>query len=206
MFTVIEPTEHNYDKKLIKPFLDHIQNNPRLKGFFEDHQKATFIIFVDESKDIYGGAMLLKKANADLHKSAQKNMLNLGSLHKDIWTCTLFLRPENNCFSQHFEFFFETFYRDLYKKLVEIGVKENTSFLYTMLEPCEYLCTEALGGWPYIFKGTPDESSDGLCHNILSLVSNPFQFCIKNGVTRGCKEIKLAAQPPTHNAANKGEI
>jgi len=193
MFNVIKPTEHNYDKELIKPFLNHIQNNPRLKGSFQSHKKATFIISLDELKGIYGGAAILKQTNINLHKNFQRTTFNDESMHQDIWICTLFLRKENNCFSQHFEFFFEAFFRNLYKKLVEIGTQANTNFFYTMMEPGECLCTETLGCWPYIVKSKPPVSMDGLYHNILSLKNNPFQFCIKSGVIMGCKEIKLAA-------------
>jgi len=191
MFIVIEPAEHNNYKKLIKPFLDHIKNNPRLKWSFQDYKKATFIISSDESKGIYGGAILLKQTDVALHKSFQKNIPNPKS-HEGVWMCNFFFR-KNNFFSQQTNFFFETFYRDLYKRLVEFGIKENTNFLYTMLEPGDHLCTKALGCWPYAFEIKSHESLSGLWHGILSLTNNPLQFQTRSGATMGCEEIKLAA-------------
>ncbi len=193
MFIVIEPTEQNYHKKHIRPFLKHIKNNPTLKCSFRDNEKATFIISENKSKDIYGGAILLKQTSAGLHKSIQRNRLNNKSVHEDIWICTLFVRKENNRLSQHFDFFFETFYRDLYNMLVEFGKKENTSFLYLILESGEYLCTQALGCWPHTFEVSPEEFRNSLFHSILSLTINSSKPNTNPQESMVYKEIKLAA-------------
>ncbi|MBY0293035.1 MAG: hypothetical protein K2W92_07105 [Alphaproteobacteria bacterium] len=105
----------------------------------------------------------------------------------------LFLREEHNCFSQHFEFFFETFYRNLYKKLVEFGTKEKTDFLYMMLEPGEYLCTEVMGCWPYVFEVKPHESTSGLFHGVLSFKIKIPKTQIESRTTKFPIESHLAA-------------
>ncbi len=192
MFIVITPPEHDRYKRLIKPFLDHIKNNSQLKWSFQNHKNATFIITADKLNGIYGGAILLKETNTALQKSLQKNLLNR-KCHDEIWLCSIFLHRDNKCSSKSSEFFYETFYRDLYKKLIKFGVKENTHFLYTMLEAGEYFCTEALGDWSYIFKTKSHDSLSSLYHGILSLANNPTHFHVESDVTMEFQEIKLAA-------------
>lgn len=193
MFIAIEPTKYHLHKDLIELFLERIKDNPILRGSFPNHENATFIISADETRSIYGGAMLLKQKVTSLHKKVQKNITNLGLMSEDIWTCTVFLHKENNNYSDKYEFFFETFYRDLYKKLAEFGLREKAGFLYMMLEPGEYFCTEVLGCWPYIFKAEPHESLKDISHRVLSLTVNPSKTHLKNGEAMFTAEIKLAA-------------
>jgi len=190
---IIEPKEHYSQKVLLDPVLELIKVNPILRQSFQNHKNATFILYSDELKGIYGGALLLKQPFSFLHKKIQKSIVNFGLKTEEVWTCAIFLCTENNCFSRHFEFFFETFYRNLYKKLVEFGLKEKTDFLYMMLEPGEHLCTEALGCWPYILEVKSHESLNGLFHGVLSLALNPSKTHVKTGQAMFSAEIKLAA-------------
>ncbi|HBW25146.1 MAG: hypothetical protein A2W46_00505 [Alphaproteobacteria bacterium RIFCSPHIGHO2_12_42_13] len=192
MFISIEPTEYYYHKDILEPFLGYIKENPSLRWSFENHKNAIFIVSLDEARSIYGGAMLLKEKFSSLPREVQKNMKNLGLINKNVWTCTTLLYKKNN-YSDQCEFFFETFYRDLYRKLVEFGVKEKTGFLYMMLEPGEYFCTEVLGCWPYINKIKLHDSLKDLSHGVLSLRENQSQSHIKTGRKKFPKEIKLAA-------------
>ncbi|OJW47944.1 MAG: hypothetical protein BGO67_08725 [Alphaproteobacteria bacterium 41-28] len=61
------------------------------------------------------------------------------------------------------------------------------------LEPGEYLCTEAIGLWPYVLKVRFQDSSDGLFHGILSLTHKTPQATPKIMETFHTKTRKLAA-------------
>ena len=193
MFIIVEPKDYHLHKELLDTSLELIKGNPILRWSFQKHLDATFIVSADEEKGIYGDAILLKQKVTSLHKEIQKNILNLGLKNEEVWTCTIFLQKENNCFSKHFEFFFETFYRNLYKKLVEFGTKKNIGFLYMILESGEYLCTEALGCWPYVSQVKFHESLNGLFHGVLSLTVNSSRTHVKTGEKMFSEEAKLAA-------------
>lgn len=193
MFTVIEPKDHPFHPIFLSSVKELISSHSIFKKSFQDIANATVIVFMDESKRFYGGAVLLKQKASLLHKGIQKSINTFASKKKEIWICTLFLREEHNCFSRHFEFFFETFYRNLYKKLVEFGTKEKTDFLYMMLEPGEYLCTEVMGCWPYVFEVKPHESMSGLFHGVLSFKIKLPKIQVENRTTKFPIESHLAA-------------
>lgn len=172
MFTVIEPSDHHLHPALLDSTQEFIKSHPIFNASFRELANATFIVFRDESKGLYGGALLLKQKVSVLHKKIHKYMDPFALKKKEVWTCTLFLHEKNNYFSTHTEFFFDTFYQNLYKKLIDFGTKEKADFLYMMLEPGEYLCTEVMGRWPYVLEIKPHESTSGLFHGILSFKTN----------------------------------
>ena len=57
----------------------------------------------------------------------------------------------------------------------------------------EYLCTEAIGFWPYVIEVRPQDSFDGLFHGVLFLTPNPSQATLKISETLHTKTTKLAA-------------
>ncbi len=135
------------------------------------HNSGTnqFILTEDSSESIFGGAALYKSQLPHLHKNVQKAIFSLAQ-GGEVWTCTvsLFL---NNDFNM--EQTCQVFYANLYQKLLEFGRQEKINYLYVILEPGEYLSTEAMGFWPYVLEIRPQDSNDGLFHGILSLTDSP---------------------------------
>lgn len=71
--------------------------------------------------------------------------------------------------------FCQIFYRNLYNTLTEFGKREGTGFLCVSVDSCEYLCTEGLNFWPYIFELKPQHSPDGLFHGVLALTGSQYE-------------------------------
>lgn len=192
MFNIIEPKNHYLYKTIVDLFSGFIKERVMLDYSFQAHTNATFIALKDQSNGIFGGAILLKQRVGILHQKIGKHLSALTPKNGEVWTCTVFLHEDNYALSQD-EVFCKSFYQNLYKQLVEFGMKEKIDFLCLMLEPCEYLCTEVIGSWPYVFEVKPHESRDGLFHGILSLERSPSKLQKKHEESMSYKEIKLAA-------------
>ena len=172
MFVIIESKDHHSYKTAVDFFSRFIKERVMLHYSFQDHTGATFISLKDQSNGIFGGAILLKQTVGTLHQKVGKHLSTLAPKNGEVWTCSLFLQGENHSLSQS-EAFCQLFYQNLYQQLVAFGMKEKINFLSMVLEQGEYLYTEIIGSWPYVFEVHPDESRDGLFHGILSLTINP---------------------------------
>jgi hypothetical protein len=192
MFTIIEPKDHYLYKTEVELFSGLIKERVILHYSFQDHKRATFIAIKDQSNGIFGGAILLKQRVGTLHQKVDKHLSTLAPKNGEVWTCSVLLHGENHSLSQN-ESFCILFYQKLYQQLVAFGIKEQMDFLCLILEPGEYLCTEVIGSWPYVFEVKPHESRDGLFHGILSLERSPSKLQKKREASMSYKEIKLAA-------------
>ncbi|OJW49205.1 MAG: hypothetical protein BGO67_04410 [Alphaproteobacteria bacterium 41-28] len=172
MFVIIEPKDHHSYKTIVDLFSEFIKEGVMLHYSFQDHTRATFISLKDQSNGTFGGAILLKQRVGTLHQKVGRHLSSLAPKNGEVWTCSLFLQGENHSLSQS-EAFCQLFYQNLYQQLVTFGRKEKLDFLCMILEQGEYLYTEIIGSWPYVFEVHPDESRDGLFHGILSLTINP---------------------------------
>ncbi|MBS0271847.1 MAG: hypothetical protein JSR85_04290 [Proteobacteria bacterium] len=193
MFTLIEPNDHRLYPMLLDSTQEFFKGHPTLKESFQDLTNATFIVHTNESQRVCGGALLLKQNASVLHKKVQKSIDAFALKKKEVWTCTLFLQEENNYFACHTEFFFDIYYRNLYKKIIDFGTNEKADFLYMTLVPGEYLCTEIMGCWPYVFEIKPQESSSGLFHGVLSFKRNSPKNHRENRIIKFPMEKSLAA-------------
>jgi hypothetical protein len=173
MFITVPPLHHASHKAFIDPFLSFIKADSRLRQSFWNHKKATFILTQDETKGVYGGA-LLRKARLDLvRRNLGKDMAYFIPKTGEMWTCTVCIQATINDYILQYDTLCASFYRQLYEKLTEFCMKERTTYLWMILLPVEYLSTEHLGFWPYVFQVRPQDSLDGLFHGILSLTINP---------------------------------
>lgn len=191
MFKTISPLNHSPHKDLISSFLQSIIETPNLGQSFNEHQDATFFVTHGETCISYGGALLLKKKVSSFQRtfSTQKTSLSLKT--DEVWACTVRLHIDNSMID--FESFGKIFYHNLYEKLVEFGATVGADFLYMVLDPGEYLCTEAIGFWPYVAEVRPQESMDGLFHGILSLSKGHSPIREKNINVSSSGSLKLAA-------------
>jgi len=173
MFITVPPQNQASHKAFIDPFISFIKDDSRLKQSFRGHKKATFILTQDEAKGVYGGALLLKERMDIVRRNLGKDMAYFIPKTGEVWTCTVCIRATINDYVLQYDSLYASFYRQLYEKLTEFGMKEKTTYLWMILLPVEYLSTEHLGFWPYVFQVRPQESLDGLFHGILSLTINP---------------------------------
>ena len=180
MFKLIEPKHHRSYKLLIDPLLGELEKNPALSCSFQDYRNATFIIAQDDKKGIYGGALLLKKRVSSLYREVGENMFPFTPQNEEVWSCTVCIQVESKDRSLSYESFCKIFYRDLYEKLFEFGVKKKIDFFWMALAPVEYLSTKLLGFWPsYEIQVRPEESQDGLFHGILPLTRSQNKVLLK---------------------------
>ncbi len=193
MFTFIEPTYDSFSKSSTHSFLEKIKNNSALSHFFQDPQQGHFILTEDPTNGILGGAFLLKQKIISLHKDIRKSLPSFTSHNHEVWTCLIALYFENNHLSAHFELFCKTFYQNLYRELVQFGLRYKINFLCMSLEPGEYLCTEAIGFWPYVVEVRPQDSLDGLFHGVLSLSKSHGLLTSLPGEALCSQSTKLAA-------------
>ena len=172
MFQVIDPKLHFSHTLLLDSYMGMIAKDPALLSLFQEYQQGTFIVMNDEARGIFGGALLEKKNRYSLQKKIRENLPSSALETKEAWACTVYLHLENENLFPEFEMFCKKFYMELYQKLVEFGMKEGIDYISVTLVPGEYLCTEALGFWPYVLEMRPSESGDSLFHGILSLLKN----------------------------------
>ncbi|MBY0292588.1 MAG: hypothetical protein K2W92_04795 [Alphaproteobacteria bacterium] len=193
MFRLIAPKKCHEQESRIGSFFNRVKN-PHIPEFFlKNHTNATFILTQNECKGIYGGAVLLKQSFSSLHKSIQKSLVSFTSATSEMWTCTIFLHLEDDHLSVNFESLCKSFYQNLYKTLADFGLKENIGFLCLTLLPGEYLCTEAIGFWPYVVEVRPQDSLDGLFHGIVSLAKDRVRSDEKKMGIYSFQETQLAA-------------
>lgn len=180
MFSIIEPKDYLFNKSLVDPLLEVIKCHSSLSSNFENHKDATFLVVKDEPRGIYAGALLIKKSLASLYKTVGKNIHKLAFHNENVWTCTLSIQMAENEASPRYEYFCKNFYRNLYEKLLEFGIKEKVDFLWVTLEPVEHLSTELIGSWAYDAKVSPKHSLDGLFHGILPLTRSQLHYFPKS--------------------------
>ena len=179
IFKLINPS--SVPTNLVDLFIQLIKKDPELNDFFGDFHNTTFILTHDKSKEIYGGALLQKKKITSLPLKMRKALKSFSLPEGNIWTCTICFQLKNNNFPPEFEVYFKDLYQDFYEMLSDFGNKEKTSILYMRLQPGEYLCSEAIGIWPYRLEIRPTESDDRFFHAILPLVTNHQQKFITYG-------------------------
>lgn len=178
MFKIIEPKYHCFYKIPIDRFIELTKLYSPLEFSQQDQNRATFILADNRETGIYGGALLLNKRLSDFPPELVKTLSDFVSPQECIWKCIISLSFEKD--SPLYEtdemlHFCQIFYRKLYNRLVGFGKKEETGFLCVSLDSGEYLCTEGLVSWPYVFELKPQDSSDGLFHGVLPLTGGPYE-------------------------------
>lgn len=167
MFTTVLPKSHDLHRGSLTLFEKMFDNNLNLNTPFQDKEKATYLIEDNTREGYVGGAILVKTKMSSLHRKMGYRDMALTCHKEEVWTCSISLQIQNAAFD--FEAMGKAFYQRLYRELVSFGAKNDVNFLYLILDPGEYLCTEALGFWPYVVENRPQESMDGLFHGLLSL-------------------------------------
>jgi hypothetical protein len=178
MFKVIEPKYHCFYPSCINRFTERIKSRTHVRFSQREQNRATFILTNNEEKDFEGGAILLKKKLKDFPSELVNVLSDFVPSQEDMWQCVVFISFEKD--SPLYEtdemlHFCQIFYRKLYNRLVGFGKKEGTGFLCVSLDSEEYLCTEGLISWPYVFELKPQDSCDGLFHGILPLTGGPYE-------------------------------
>lgn len=208
MFLEIPPVLQGKHENLLRPVFEWFDDKPLLRSVFDGIPKetlskksfsmnsplrGTFLVFSDNEKKLLGGAYLLNQQFSSIYLRIDPITRKVLSPHSKFWIGTVFLCAEENGFSKEYEFICKTFYKTLYKKLHEFGQRENINYLYMILEPGESLCTEVLGGWPYVHQVALDETSKGLSHHILSLTKSSLRTPVLQKPIQNLDWLNLAA-------------
>ncbi len=172
MFQIIDSSEHDFYKKEIDLFVRDLKShNPSLLEHFGQLNKATYVLAKENSNNIKGGALLLKRKISSLHSVIQDQIKDPDLVSQEVWVGTIYLHFPENLQGQSFESLCKVFYKHLYESLLAFGVNKKTSFLCLTLDPCEHLSTDLIGTWPYKVQVRHCESLDRLFHGVLSLAS-----------------------------------
>lgn len=183
MFKIIEPKYHCLSMPSINHFTELIKPQKSFGLSKQDQNGATFVLCDDRKNGAWGGALLLKKSIDEFPYEVVNALSGFVPRKEGIWKCVVSLVFEKESplsTTNEGDHFCQIFYRNLYNNLVEFGKKQGTGFLCVSLDFGEYLCTEGLIFWPYVFKITPQQSADGLFHGILSLTGSQYEDYQKN--------------------------
>lgn len=183
MFTVIHPKYHCFCTSPINHFMELIKSHTGLQFSKHDQNRATFILCEDKKNGVQGGAILLKNRLSNFPQELANTLSDFVSSKEYIWKCMVFLVFEKDsplCETNEQDHFCQIFYRKLYNTLAEFGKREEAGFLCVSLDSQEFLCTEGLTLWPYLFELKPQQSSDGCFHGILSLTGSQYEDYHKN--------------------------
>lgn len=173
MFDLISPSEHDSSKERISAFLKHLKSyNLDLYRSIQLKSDVTYILAIENTDRIQGGALLFQQKVSSLHPQIRKKLKDNVSLNQTVWSGTLYLHFGDEIEGHTFESLCKVFYQNLYESLIAFGVEKQTSFLCLTLDSCEHLSTEFIGLWPYKVQIRHRESQDGLFHGVLSLIGN----------------------------------
>lgn len=171
MFQFIEPEEHFLYQSQILPFMEALADNPKLYDFFENWEEGVFLLTKNKTKQVQGGALLLKQSVEMLHPLIREHLKRFYPKMEDVWTGVVSLQIPEDLRGQDYQKFCRFFYYALLADLIAFGIKENASFLCLTLEPVEYLSINLQAIWPYALEVNPQFSKDGLFHGILTLIN-----------------------------------
>ncbi len=160
MFKVIEPQEYCYYRGRVDLFVELLKQRQDVPLSSEEQELSTFIVGQGEEGHIYGGAILQQRHVSELPAHIESVISTVIPNRKHVWAATFSLCAEPAIEDP------SLFYADLLKRFIDFGKEKSSSFLCLSLTPAEYMRTE---GWPYVLEVSPDETSDGLFHGILSL-------------------------------------
>jgi hypothetical protein len=182
MFKIIEPKHHCFCATPINHFMDLVKSRHAFGLSKHDQNQATFVLCDDKIKGACGGALLFQKKVEDFPYKISNTLLDFIPPKEKAWECIVSLSiNDSSLWATNEEgYFCQQFYRNLYNNLVDFGKKESTGFLCVSLDFQEFLCTEGVTLWPYIFELKPQQSSDGLFHGILSLTGSQYEDYQKN--------------------------
>lgn len=172
MFQLIE---HKYyhakeNKDLILPFLTKLAMDPKLSSYFENWTEGTFLLAKDESKTVYGGALLLKQSIKKIHPDLRTYLKKYYPKIKEVWTGMVSLEIDRKLSGREFQRIGKFVYCSLMADLIAFGVQENIHFLCLTTMPS--LCGPRIDihdFWAYAMEANCEHPSNRLFHGILSL-------------------------------------
>jgi hypothetical protein len=187
MLKIITPKENSLSQVTYQSRIDLllgiIKYSQALPVTLEEQKMATFVLaLADHSEenllnkgDVYGGALIYQK-NASSLPPTFRGLLATPD-QENIWSgaISFFINSFNKDplekapSAPTLEDEFQTFYKALLEKFIEFGHQNHIDFLYLTLPSREYHNTKTKGSWSYALEITPENSSDGLFHGLLSL-------------------------------------
>ncbi len=119
----------------------------------------------------HGGAYLKKKDINNIQDDLRE-LVSTFPLNGFVWECSnvgLDFSAGELCLDDAKNYFFRSFYRGLYRSMIDFGKLKGINFLVIKLSLENYSATKEFGLWPYVVELKPHQSEDGLFHGILPL-------------------------------------
>lgn len=181
-FEIIESVQQNSRNRVIKAMKEKMTFSQRIEFSSKNKVNQTFILAESQSKKILGGAYLLKKNLDEIQEDLRDLVTTLTSQNEHVWECSaLYIDPsvqQSLFIMPTAEICLQTFYRDLYTKFVELGLKNKVHFIIMKLVTEAYDLSKNIGLWPYIVELNPHTAADGLFHGILPLTGSQYEaYC-----------------------------
>ena len=181
-FEIIESVQQNSRNRVIKAMKEKMTFSQRIEFSSKNKVNQTFIIAESQGKKILGGAYFLKKNLDEIQEDLRDLVTTLTSQNGHVWECSaLYVDPslqQSFFIMPNAEVCLQTFYRDLYAKFVELGLKNRAHFIIMKLATEDYDLSKNIGLWPYIVELNPHTAVDGLFHGILPLTGSQYEaYC-----------------------------
>ncbi|OJW46258.1 MAG: hypothetical protein BGO67_08555 [Alphaproteobacteria bacterium 41-28] len=186
MLKIIEPQDHGLYKHTIHSFLNLLKVYQKCDLLLNDEHaqvksNATFIIAEDDDRGVYGGAVLFTQPVSLLYEKIAKVILKFQPERQDVWLGRLCFCVEDNknAFTLSALDFYQNFYVELYKALIEFGAKKDLDFLALTLHYKDYENIKTYGYWPYLLEVQPVHAPDFCFHGLLDIIHNQNKVCNK---------------------------
>ncbi len=178
-FEIVESVQQISRNRVIKEMKEKIRFSQRIEFSSKNKVNQTFILAESQGKKFFGGAYLLKKNLDEIQEDLRDLVTTLTSQNEHVWECSsiyvdpsfqqsLFIRPNA-------EVCLQTFYRELYAKFVQLGLKNKVNFIIMKLAIDVYDLSKNIGLWPYVVELNPHTAVDGLFHGILPLTGSQYE-------------------------------
>ncbi|HUX79405.1 MAG TPA: hypothetical protein VMW10_06650 [Alphaproteobacteria bacterium] len=222
MLKVIEPHAHDLHRATLDSFLGLLKIYQNFCLSPEMKEKAIFLIAEDETRGVYGGAVLY------LQQIAPSFDLALGDTREEIlgkmfstfqpkgeeyWRARICFCVEKDASSSVLEAvkFCQDFYKKLYKAFAKFGEKKKVEYLPFTLRTADVRVDNNVNiltykAWPYLLEVRPAETCLEFFHGILSLGGNKFKLRHKARIPLDYN-LSIRANPYSQNeAVLKGEM
>jgi hypothetical protein len=187
MLKIINPNLHEDHGRRINSLLDLLKIYHNFYLSPEIQEKATFIIAEDETRGVYGGAVLYpQKISSSLELAASDtDEETLGKMFSAFqpkgrvyWIARICLCIGGEKGSSVFDRLdlCLSFYKNLYKALTDFGIAEDIEYLSFTLYVSNTIMVLPYEEWPYLLEVKLTEDTDGFLHGILSLKGNKFRL------------------------------
>jgi hypothetical protein len=168
-FKRIEANHYPFNHYRVHSLLQLLKKAQRLELSLQEQKLATFFVADNSEREVYGGAVLLKKRIRNYHKNRSSKFSFQG---ERLFSASFVLHLANKdpfYMSGKRITFCRHFYEELYRTFFVLGQKQSAPYMWVTLDPEEALCLETLSNFPFMLRMKPKDTIDGLFHGLLAL-------------------------------------